>query len=131
MRTLPYTALAAGMTLGAVLVTAPAATAAPGSVTICAKGPAKSAPASVLVGFTSTDPANPALEGGIEEIANNSCVSIDPALAPSAVHMDADRPANKVVVDTSAGKTVVTNTDQVDFTLNSGESATVTFFFKK
>ncbi len=129
MRLVPVTAVVA-VTAGSVLVAAPSAGAAgaavPGSVTVCAKELAKGkGPLSVEVGFMHGD----VVEGKLHSLANNKCVTVAEAPAPSGAWVDADRQAKRIVVKTPSGKTHVKKSDRADFSLSSGDNVTVTFWF--
>ncbi len=119
-------AVAAGFTAASVLVGAPAAAADPGSVTVCAKGLAKgSAPASIEIGFMHGD----IVQAQPYAVANNRCVTVGEAPAPSGAWADANRQAKRIVVKTPSGKTQVKRSDRADFSLTSGDAVTVTFWF--
>lgn len=133
MRTLTHAALAGGLVAGSLLLAAPGAGAAPGSVTLCAKGVPKSETTSIELGFRypSPYPDIEIVEGEGHYLTNNQCVTTAPAPAPSAAYADAFRTAKRVVLESSAGKTTLLDTDRIDFSLASGEAVTVTFFFDK
>ncbi len=130
MRIATSSLLIAGLVSGSALVAIPSAAApfgvdAPGSVTVCAKAPGKSAPVSIEVGFIH--------EGGDQKntysVANNKCVTVADAPAPSGTWADAERQAKRIVVKTPSGKTNLKKTDRADFTLGSDDNVTVVFYF--
>lgn len=117
----------AGLTAGFAWFGAPSAVAAPGSVTVCAKGLAKGAPLLVEVGFISGD-------GDVRNafpLANEQCVAVGQAPAPSGAWVEANREAKRIVVKTRSGKTHVKKSERADFSLSSGDNVTVTFWYGK
>lgn len=123
---LVHVTVAAALTAACALVASAAAAADPGSVTVCAKDLAKgSAPVSVEVGFVHGD----VIEAQTYPIANNRCVTVAGAPAPSGAWADATRQAKRIVVKTPSGKTHVKKSDRADFSLSSGDNLTVTFWF--
>lgn len=117
--------VAAGVAVGATLVAVPPAVAVPGSVTVCAKGLAKKTALSVEVGFMHGD----VVEGKVYPLANNKCLTVTEAPAPSGAWVDANRQAKRIVVKTPSGKTHVKRTDRADFSLTSGDNVTVTLWY--
>ena len=117
---------AACVAVGATLVAVPSAVAAPADVTVCAKGLAKKKPPlSVEVGFVHGE----VVEGKVYPLANNKCLTVAEAPAPSGAWVDASRQAKRIVVKTPSGKTHVKKTDRADFSLTSGDNVTVTLWF--
>lgn len=127
MRIATSSLLVAGLVSGSALVGAPAAVATPGSVTVCAKAPGKSAPVFIEVGFLHGE----ITEGHTYEVANKTCLTVANAPAPSGAWADANRQAKRIVVATPSGKTSIKKSDRADFTLGSGENVKVTFYFTK
>lgn len=121
--------VAVGVAVGATLVIVPPAFpstgAVPGSVTVCAKGLVKKTPLSVEVGFMHGD----VVEGKVYPLANNKCLTVAEAPAPSGAWVDASRQAKRIVVKTPSGKTHVKKSDRADFSLTSGDTITVTLWF--
>lgn len=119
-------ALTAAFTVGSALTVAPPAVAVPGSLTVCVKELAKArGPVTVEVGFMHGD----AVEADSYPLANNKCVTVAEAPAPSGAWADASRQAKRIVVKTPSGKTNVKKSDRADFSLSSGDTVTVTFWF--
>lgn len=117
--------LIAGLVSGSALITAPSAVADPGSVTVCATAPGKSAPVLIEVGFLHEEGTH----GNTHKVANNKCVTVADAPAPGGAWADASRQAKRIVVKTPSGKTTLKKTDRADFSLGSGEDVKVTFYF--
>lgn len=108
-----------------MLFTAPGAGAATASVTVCAKAAGKFAPVLIDVGFFHEEGE----ESTTYSVPKNKCVTIAEAPAPSGAWAEADREAKRIVVKTPSGKTNVKKTDRVDFSLGSGDSVMVVFYF--
>lgn len=118
--------LTAALTAGSTLVLAPPAAADPGSLTVCVKKLAKArSPVTVEVGFMHGD----AVEATSYPLANNRCMTVAEAPAPSGAWVDASRQARRIVVKTPSGKTNVKKSDRADFSLSSGDTVTVTLWF--
>jgi hypothetical protein len=117
--------VAAGVAVGATLAAAPSAVAVPGSVTVCAKELGRKVPLSVEVGFMHGD----VVEAKVYPLANNKCLTVAEAPAPSGAWVDASRQTKRIVVKTPSGKTHVKHTDRADFSLTSGDTVTVTLWF--
>ena len=127
MRTATSSLLIVGLVGGSAMVAAPSAVAAPGSVTVCAKAPGKAAPVVIEVGFQHDD----VVEAKAYPVANDGCMTVSNAPAPSGAWADANRQAKRIVVKTPSGKTNIRKSDRVDFSLGPGDNVTLVFYFAK